>query len=63
MDKDPSCCAIRGCNDTARPSAVLKKMMCFSVGWMPAASSLALRLLYIMRILKGKNIAENKEAA
>jgi len=38
-------------------------MMCFSVGRMPAASSLALRLLYIMRILKGKYIAENREAA
>jgi len=41
---------------------VLKKMIAFSVGCMAAAASLALRLLYIMRMLKGKNIAENRKA-
>ena len=45
-----------------RLSAVLKKTMFFSVGSTPLAMSFALRREYSMRILKGKNIIENKEA-
>ncbi len=52
---------IRLCIDVSRPSIVPKKMMRFNDGLMPAATSFALRLVYNILILKGKNIMEKRE--